>query len=313
MSCHIYSMSDALLSLTNFVEEHAKGVRTQTGIPRLDILKVTEPTELFPEIYQPLVSLILQGEKRLLIGNEVLNYTAGHTFIASVELPVVGEIVQASARGPYLAVSLTFDRSVVADLLSVTPIPSRMFDTRSYSVSHASDRMIDAWLRMLHLMEQPDEIAVMAPLLEREILFRLLRSPQGLVLRQVAGIDDRFSQIRNALIRMRTEYATAFQVEDLAYAANMSPSAFQRRFKLSTGLSPIQYQKQIRLYEARRMLFAKPGDVAYVAFAVGYESLSQFTREYARLFGHPPARDIRKLRAKLQGAPTLSSDAPQSA
>lgn len=306
-------MSNALLSLTNFVEEHAKGVRTQTGIPRLDILKVTEPTELFPEIYQPLVSLILQGEKRLLIGNEVLNYTAGHTFIASVELPVVGEIVQASARGPYLAVSLTFDRSVVADLLSVTPIQSRMFDTRSFSVSQASDRMIDAWLRMLHLMELPDEIAVMAPLLEREILFRLLRSPQGVVLRQVAGIDDRFSQIRNALIRMRTEYATAFQVEDLAYAANMSPSAFQRRFKVSTGLSPIQYQKQIRLYEARRMLFAKPGDVASVAFAVGYESLSQFTREYARLFGHPPARDIRKLRAKLHGAPTLSSDAPQSA
>ncbi|MFK0166982.1 AraC family transcriptional regulator N-terminal domain-containing protein [Rhizobium sp. NPDC090279] len=302
-------MSDALRSMKYFVEKHATGALTRTGIPRVDILKVTEPTELFPEVYQPLVSLILQGEKRLLIGNQVLNYATGYTFIGSVELPVVGEIVQASARVPYLAASLTFDRSVVADLLSLEPSPTKLPDTRSFCVNHASDRLIDAWLRMLHLMEQPDEIAVMAPLLEREILFRLLRGPQGAVLRQVAGINDRFSQIRNTLIWIRNEYATAFQVEDLACAANMSASAFQRRFKASTGLSPIQYQKQIRLYEARRMLFAKPGDVATVALAVGYESLSQFTREYARMFGYPPARDIRKLRAKSPAAP-LHSDKP---
>lgn len=303
-------MCDALRCMKYFVEKHAIGPLTRSGIPRVDILKVTEPTELFPEIYQPLVSLILQGEKRLLIGNQVLNYTTGYTFIGSVELPVVGEIVQASASVPYLAVSLTFDRSVVADLLSLEPSPAKLPDTRSFCVNHASDRLIDAWLRMLHLMEQPDEIAVMAPLLEREILFRLLRGPQGAVLRQVAGIDDRFSHIRNALIWIRNEYATAFHVEDLASAANMCPSAFQRRFKASTGLSPIQFQKQIRLYEARRMLFAKPGDVAAVALAVGYESLSQFTREYARMFGHPPARDIRKLRANSPAAPPLHSDSP---
>ncbi|MCM2438756.1 AraC family transcriptional regulator [Agrobacterium vitis] len=296
-------MSDAIHTLRDFVGEHAKGVLTRTGIPRVDILKVTEPTELFPEIYQPLVSLILQGEKRLLVGNQVLKYTAGQTFIGSVELPVVGEIVDASARGPYLAVSLTFDRSLVADLLRDDRNPTKLADTRSFSVNRASDRLIDAWLRMLRLMEQPDEIAVMGPLLEREILFRLLRGPQGAVLRQVAGIDDRFAQIRNALIRLRKEYATAFQVEDLASAANMSPSAFQRRFKTSTGLSPIQYQKQIRLYEARGLLFAKPGNVSAVALAVGYESLSQFTREYARMFGSPPARDIRNLRANSPAAP----------
>ncbi|WP_430255046.1 AraC family transcriptional regulator [Neorhizobium sp. DAR64872/K0K18] len=290
-------MSDAIRMLKEFVEERAAGVLTTTGIPRVDILKVTEPTELFPEIYQPLVSLILQGEKRLLIGSEVMNYTAGQTFIASVALPVIGEIVHASAKGPYLAVRLTFDRAMIADLLLDDPGPAVSSDTPSFCVSHASDRLIDAWFRMLSLMEQPDEIAVMAPLLEREILFRLLRGPQGAVLRQVASIDDRFSQIRNALIRMRKDFATTFHVDDLASAANMSPSAFQRRFKTSTGLSPIQYQKRIRLYEARGMLFARPGDVAAVALAVGYESLSQFTREYARMFGSPPARDVRNLRA----------------
>ena len=283
--------------LKEFVEDRAAGVLTTTGIPRVDILKVTEPTELFPEIYQPLVSLILQGEKRLLIGSEVMKYTAGQTFIASVALPVIGEIVHASAKAPYLAVRLTFDRAMIADLLLDDPGPAVLADTPGFCVSHASDRLIDAWLRMLRLMEQPDEIAVMAPLLEREILFRLLRGPQGAVLRQVASIDDRVSQIRNALIRLRKDYATAFHVDELAAAANMSPSAFQRRFKTSTGLSPIQYQKRIRLYEARGMLFARPGDVAAVALAVGYESLSQFTREYARMFGSPPARDVRNLRA----------------
>lgn len=298
-------MIDGLLSLKSYAEQRAEDVLTRTGIPRVDILRVTAPTELFPEIYQPLVSLILQGEKRLLIGNQVLTYTAGHTFIASVEMPVVGEVVQASMRGPYLAVSLTFDRSVVADLLSVEPSPAKVHDTRSFGINEAGDRLIDAWLRMLRLMDYPDEIAVMSPLLEREILFRLLCGPQGAVLRQVAGIGDRFAQIRNALSWIRRDYATAFQVQDLACAANMSPSAFQRRFKVSTGLTPIQYQKQIRLYEARRMLFAKPGDVAAVALAVGYESLSQFTREYGRMFGQPPARDIRKLRESSPATPLL--------
>lgn len=296
-------MSDAIRTIKSFAEDRAEGVLTQTGIPRVDILKVTEPTELFPEIYQPLVSLILQGEKRLLIGTQVLTYTAGQTFTASVELPVIGEVVEATTVDPYLAVRLTFDRAVIADLMREAPGPTKMPDTRSFSVNHASDSLLDAWSRMLRLMDQPEEIAVMAPLLEREILFRLLRGPQGAVLRQVAGIDHRFSQISHALIWIRSHYATAFQVADLADAANMSPSAFHRRFKASTGLSPLQYQKRIRLYEARSMLFAKPGDVATVALAVGYENLSQFTREYARMFGASPARDIRNLRANAPATP----------
>jgi AraC-like DNA-binding protein len=292
-------MSEVIRVIKSFVEKRAIGVLTRTGMPRVDILKVSAPTQLSPEVYQPLVSLILQGEKRLAIGSQALRYTAGHTFIASVDVPVIGEIVKASSAVPYLAVRLTFDRSVVADLLRDAQGLPEFFEARSFCVSQASEALMDAWLRMLLLMERPDEISVMAPLLEREILFRLLRGPQGAVLRQVASIDSRFSKIRTTLDWMKAHYATPLRVCDLADLANMSASSFHRSFKASTGMSPLQYQKHLRLYEARRRLFAQPGDVASVAFAVGYESLSQFTREYARMFGAPPARDVRSAKGAV--------------
>ncbi|MFN7025675.1 MAG: AraC family transcriptional regulator [Pseudorhizobium sp.] len=277
--------------------QRAEAVLTPTGIPRVDMFRVTEPTQLFPEIYQPFVSFILQGEKRLLIGNKGLSYAAGDAFIASVDLPATGEIVEASITAPYLAVRLTFDLAVIADLLRDVPEPMNLPETQSFCIAPVHDDLIDAWLRMLRLMDQPDDIAVMAPLLEREILFRLLRGRQGAILRQAASINGRFSQIRKALIWIRTNHSVPVRIEDLAHIADMSVSAFHRSFKASTGLSPLQYQKHLRLYEARRILFAKPGDVASVAFGVGYESLSQFTREYARMFGAPPARDIRNLQS----------------
>jgi AraC-like DNA-binding protein len=290
-------MSQSLETLRTVVGKHAKAVLTPTGIPRVDIFRVTQPTELFPEIYRPFLSLILQGEKRLLIGTKSFSYASGDTFIASVDLPAVGEIVQASETAPYLAVRLTFDLATIADLLRDVPGLMEVPDTRSFCVDPASEDLIGAWCRMLRLMDHPNDIAVMAPLVEREILFRLLRGPQGAVLHQAASIDGRFARIRKALIWIRTNYAIAFRIEDLADVANISVSAFHRSFKASTGLSPLQYQKHLRLYEARRLLFAMPGDVASVAFEVGYQSLSQFTREYARMFGAPPARDIRDLRS----------------
>lgn len=266
-------------------------------MPRVDIFRVTGPTELLPEIYQPFVSLILQGEKQLLIGNQILRYAAGDTFIASVELPAVGEIVEASERAPYLAVRLTFDLALIAGLLTDVPGQIDTPDRQSFGVDAASDDLLDAWLRMLRLMDRPEDITIMAPMLEREILFRLLRGPQGAVLRQLANIDGRVLQIRKALISIMANYARPLRLGDLALIAHMSLTTFHRSFKASTGFSPLQYQKHIRLYEARRMLFDNPGTVATVAFAVGYESLSQFTREYARMFGAPPARDIRALRS----------------
>lgn len=289
-------MSQIIDHLKDTVLKRSTGTLTRTGVPRVDILNVPEPTELFPEIYQPLVSLILQGRKRLSIGSEVLEYGPGDTFIASVELPVVGEVAQASPSAPYLALSLTFDSTVVADLLKDVGGQSDMNDARTFSVHQASEDLLDTWTRLLQLADRPHEIGVMAPMLEREILFRLLLGPQGAILRQVASIDSRFSRIRAAVAWIRGNYAAPFRADELARIAGMSVSAFHRAFKANVGFSPLEYQKHIRLYEGRRMLFASPGNVGAVALNVGYQSLSQFTREYTRMFGVPPARDVRNFR-----------------
>jgi len=300
-------MTTSIEKLRSLVEKRANAVLTQTHIPRLDILRVGEPTELFPEIYQPLISLILQGSKRIVIGDQVVNYRAGQSFISSVELPVVGEVVESSPTTPYLALRLSLDRALVTEILCKSECSLGRVETRGFCIDLVSDDLADAWYRLVRLTDHPEDIALIAPLIEREILYRMLRGPQGAVLRQIAGIDDRFYQIRSAITWIRQHYARAFRVEELAATANMSPSAFHRRFKATVRLSPLQYQKQIRLYEARRMLFTESGGVTAVALSVGYESLSQFSREYSRLFGASPARDIRTLRQEARGGSQQSS------
>lgn len=294
-------MNNPLETLKSLVEKRSKSVLTQTHIPRLDILRVSQPTELFPEIYQPLISLILQGSKKMVIGDQVVDYRAGQSFITSVEVPVIAEVVESSQTSPYLALRLSLNRALVTEILCEIESPLSLSETRGFCIDHVSDELADAWYRLVRLNDHPDDIDLIAPLIEREILYRMLRGPQGAVLRQIAGIDDRFFQVKHAITWIRKHYATAFRVEELAATANMSASAFHRRFKATVGLSPLQYQKQIRLYEARSLLFTEFGSVATVAFMVGYESLSQFSREYSRLFGAPPARDIRTLRQTAQG------------
>ena len=269
---------------------------TATAIPRVDLYRVSQPMPLPPEIYSPFVSLILQGEKRLQMGERSLRYSAGEMFTASFDLPATGEITEASEISPYLAVRLTLDFTAISELLHQMPMTDTPKTKSGMSVNRVDEALADAWLRMVRLIAKPGEIKVMAPLVEREILYRLLLSPQGGVLRQAAEMNGHFAKIRKALVWLRTHYATAFRMEDLAAIAGMSLSAFHRGFRASTGLSPLQYQKHLRLYEARKTLMLRPGNVAAVAADVGYESLTQFTREYARLFGEPPARSIRKLR-----------------
>ena len=269
---------------------------TATAIPRVDLYRVSQPMALPPEIYSPFVSLILQGEKRLQVGDRAIRYSAGEMFTASFDLPATGEITIASKASPYLAVRLTLDFTAISDLLYQMPVTEPPATKNGISVTRVDDALTDAWLRMVRLLAKPEEIGVMAPLVEREILYRLLQGPQGGVLRQAAEVNGHFAKIRKALVWLRTHYATAFHIEALAAIAGMSLSAFHRGFRASTGLSPLQYQKHLRLYAARKALALRPGNVAAVAADVGYESLTQFTREYARLFGEPPARSIRKLR-----------------
>lgn len=290
-------MTEVLENLRALVLRHAADRQTSTGIPRVAIVKGTAATELLTGIYEPMLCLVLQGAKCVMIGDEILYYDTGRYFISSVEVPATGRVVDATPAKPYLAISLTFDPAVIASLLLELPAVERAPPSRGFAVSLATDDLVDAWSRMMILMDRPREIAVLAPMVEREIVFRLLQGPQGPMLRQVAIADSRLSQIRRALSCIRSNYAQSLSVADLAKVSGMSVTVFHRHFKAITAMTPIQYQKQFRLYEARRRLFAAPGNTAGAAFAVGYESASQFSRDYARLFGVPPGRDIRRLRA----------------
>lgn len=287
----------SLDDLKALVMRHARGRLTDTGIPRVAIMKGEATTGPLLGLYDPRLCLVLQGAKSVMIGDQLLHYDAGRYFIAAVEVPAVGKVLQASPQHPYLSVSLALDTTLIASLLLDMPPVAEATIGHGFAVSRADEALVDAWLRMIELIDHPAEIPVLAPLLEREILFRLLQGPQGAMLRQIAGADSRLSQIRRALAWIRDHYAEPFRVEDLARMGGMSASVFHRHFKAVTAMTPIQYQKRIRLNEARRRLLATSGDAAGVAFSVGYESASQFSREYARLFGAPPVRDVGRLRA----------------
>ncbi len=286
-------MSNTLRLMKDFVQNHCAGELTQTLTPRTDLYRISNPVILPPEIYPPFISLILQGEKQLQIGERIISYSAGQVFMAAIDLPAMGKITLASDTNPYLAVRLTLDFTLLSELLHAMPPAIDAPLTESISVNFANEALLDAWLRLLRLMNKPEDIAVLAPLVEREILYRLLRGPHGCILRQAADVNGHYSALRRPLNWLKTHYAESVRICDLADMANMSLSVFHRRFKAATGLTPLQYQKHLRLYSARKLLFLMQGNVAAAAAIVGYESLNQFTREYARMFGNPPARDIR--------------------
>lgn len=292
-------MMDHFEELKVLLLRHAAGLRTEPGIPRVAMIKADSTTGPLPGFYDPILCFVVQGAKRLIIGDQTLRYDRGRYFIASVETPGIGEIVEASPDHPYLALILSLDAAIIPSLLLDMPPVAEPPLTRGFGVSLATNDLVEAWLRMIRLIERPDEIPVLAPLIQREILFRLLQGPQGAMLRQLGGAGSRLSVIRRALCWIRDNYAEPFQIEDLADMTGMSSSVFHRHFKSVTAMTPIQFQKHIRLYEARRRLFAGSGNAATVAFSVGYESASQFSREYTRLFGAPPTHDIRQLRGAV--------------
>nr|WP_246688892.1 AraC family transcriptional regulator [Mesorhizobium sp. WSM4310] len=283
---------------------HAHGRRTRTAIPRVTIGRSEVPTAPLPELCQPTVLFVLQGAKTVLIGDRTLRYGAGSYFVYAVETPATSQLIEASSAFPYMAIAFALDVGLIASLL-IDHKPA--VDGDNFVTNRVDDELLDAWRRMLRLLDRPAEIPVLAPMLEREIAFRLLQGPQGAKLRQLARADGRLSQIRRATAWIRSHYNEPIDVTELAALAHMSNASFHRHFKAATAMSPIQYQKQVRLLEARHLLIAEPGSAARVAFAVGYESTSQFSREYARHFGLPPARDAARLLARGEAA-TLEID-----
>jgi len=281
--------------------------RTETGIPRVAMVQGEIPEHLLAAVYDPMVNLILTGSKTMTVGERSLHYDPATYFVMSVDLPAVGSVHPAATGEPYLAVSLTLDPAIVAAL--IRDLPVKICSTLSgsgFSVAPVSGELLDAWIRMLRLMERPDEIAVLAPAYEREILFRVLQGPLGWMLRDIASPDTALSRIGVAIRWIRHNFSQQIRVEALAEMAALSVSAFHRHFKAVTALSPLQYQKRIRLLHARSLLISGQGSATSIAFGVGYESPNQFSREYARLFGLPPSRDLAKATQELRGSAALS-------
>ena len=254
------------------------------------------PTPPLPALYEPMICFVLQGAKRVSAGGRTYDFRGGSFLVASVELPITGRVIEASPSQPYIAVALRLDRASLSALLLDLPTCPEGPIADAIAVSPVTADIAEPLLRLVRLCDAPADVPVLAPMAERELLYRLLLGPQGGTLRQIARSDSRVTRIRRAIERIRRDYAEPLRIDALAALAAMSPSAFHRHFKAVTAMTPLAYQKQIRLQEARRRLAAGEDQAARIAHAVGYESASQFSREYARLFGLPPARDGARLR-----------------
>jgi AraC-like DNA-binding protein len=281
----------------------AENRRTETGIPRVAMVQGEIPEHQLAAVYDPMVNLILTGSKTMTVGDRTFHYDPATYFVMSVDLPAVGSVHPSSAGEPYLAVSLTLDPTIVAGLIRDLPVKvsSELFGS-GFSVAPVNEDFLDAWIRMLRLMERPNEIAALSPAYEREILFRVLQGPLGWMLRDIASPDTALSRISVAINWIRQNFAETIRVEALAEMAALSVSAFHRHFKAVTALSPLQYQKRVRLLHARSQLIAGQGSATSIAYGVGYESPNQFSREYARLFGMPPSRDLAKAMNEMKAA-----------
>ncbi len=269
-----------------------------TEIPALFLFRQEAPTEPISYMLEPSVCLIAQGRKRLVLGEEVYVYDAHQHLVTSLGLPVIVEIIEASREKPYLGLRLELDQRVIAQLMVDSNFPpSRMQQAnRAMAVSEVSLSLLEAFNRLLALLDEPENIPILAPLIEREILYRLLVGEQGLRLRQIAAAGSQSHKISGAIDWLKGNFAKPLHIEDLASYANMSATTFHHHFRALTAMSPLQFQKWLRLNEARRLMLVERLEAATAAIQVGYESPSQFSREYSRLFGRPPLRDVKNLR-----------------
>ncbi|MGE3289535.1 MAG: AraC family transcriptional regulator N-terminal domain-containing protein [Pseudonocardia sp.] len=298
----------SLEELRTLIARHARP-DARTALDGVLASKIVRSTPDTPSMSGTVLALIAQGTKRLALGDRIHTYGAGQYLVASVDLPVTGHFVGASPERPALGFGLTLRASVVAELLLQAapgqsgPAPSGA--PPAIAVSDAPAELIDAAVRLLRLLDRPRDAAVLAPLIEREIVWRLLTGEQGATVRQLGLADSSLTQVARAVHWIREHHAESFRVEDVARVAGMSVSALHRNFQAVTAMSPIRFQKQIRLQQARLLLTTHPHDVTGVGRRVGYDSPSQFSREYRRQFGEAPSRDAARLRS-APPAPVLS-------
>jgi AraC-like DNA-binding protein len=290
----------ALDELRDLLARHA---RPDLGGPIEDvrIFRADRPNPPTPTTYGKVLALVAQGVKRFALNDRLYEYRAGQYLVASVDLPVTAYFAQATPEQPALGFGLTLRPAVVAEVL-LRAGPAELPDSSpgtppGLAVSTAPAELIDAAVRLLRLLDHPRDIPMLAPLIKQEIIWRLLTGEQGGIVRQLGLPDSSLSHIARAVQWIRDNYARSFRVEEVAQQAGLSVSAFHRNFQAITSMSPIQYQKQIRLQRARLLLAASPGDIAGISRRVGYESPAQFSREYRRQFGGAPRQDAARLHA----------------
>jgi AraC-like DNA-binding protein len=293
------SMEVALEALGNSIARWTdKGDLIETAIPGLALWRRNEPTQPTSGMYELSICLIAQGAKRVLLGDDTYVYDAHHFLITSVDLPTIWQIIDASREKPCLGLRLKLDQREISQLMvdSNLPPPRAQQSSRGMATGEVTLPLLTAFQRLIDLLAEPKDIPILAPIIQREISYRLLVGDQGARLRQMASAGSQSHQIARAIDWLKDNFTRPLRIDDLATQVNMSTSTFHHHFRALTAMSPLQYQKRLRLDEARRLMLTERLDSTTASFQVGYESPSQFSREYSRLFGAPPLRDITSLR-----------------
>jgi len=270
--------------------------------PGVFIYHSSTPTECVPSVFKPAFCVIAQGSKSVLLNDESFDYDSGHYLISTLDLPIVSNVVEASPEQPYLNLRIDLDPTLVASVMMESGIKFKKSDAavKAMDVSSLDAELLDAVVKLVRLLDTPQEMKVLAPLILREIIYRLLKGAQGARLSHLITTEGDASRVSTAVKKLREKIDQPLKVENMARELGMSVSGFHHHFKAVTAMSPLQYQKQIRLQEARRLMLGEGMDVASASFRVGYEDPSYFSRDYKKVFGTPPQRDIARLRSNLE-------------
>ncbi len=283
----------------DLITRHSGDGITETVVPGLSIMRSTMATEPLGHTAKPSLAFVFGGVKEAFLGDARFLYGVGQYLVVGVSLPVTAHIIAASDDDPFLGLGIDLHPEAIASLLleAGPPQPATERPPLGIAVSDVDGPLVDALTRLLDLLDERSDLRGLAPAYEREVLWRVLTGPQGELVRQAGLADSRLTLVSRAIRFIREHYASSIRIEDLAAISAMSPATLHRHFRAVTNMTPIQFQKQLRLQAARQRLLVDPGDVAGAGFAVGYESASQFSREYRKLFGAPPGRDAQALRA----------------
>ncbi|BCS53632.1 AraC family transcriptional regulator [Geobacter sp. SVR] len=307
-------MEVALGTLRNDIARWANaGEHAQSAIKELSFFREDGPTEPFSAVYEPCICMVVQGAKRAILGNESYIYNPRQYLIASVDLPTFVQVIEASKEKPLLGLKLTLDLQQVSQLLIDGNFPHHRAQQSGHGMatSELTLPLLSAFQRLVDLLDEEHDIPMLAPIIQKEIIYLLLVGEQGARLRQIAAAGSQSQQVARAIEWLKNNFSQQVRIDDLASQARMSTSSFHNHFRSITAQSPLQYQKHLRLHEARRLMLAESLDAATAAFQVGYESPSQFSREYSRMFGAPPLRDISKLRqSNIADSLTVSNGNP---